>query len=236
MSSAPVLLILGSGSNIGHGVAESFKAKGYNLALVSRSISEESSTPTELHIQADLSDPNIVPKIFAKVQSTFGTPPSVVVYNAFSRTLNPPDAPLDISLPQLEQDMAVNTYSVILASSLAVQGFAALPPSASKTFIFTGNMLNEIANPAALGFGIGKSATAHLMSLAALVYGKQGYKFYYADERLEDGMPAMMARSGDAAGKFYLWLSEQESQGPWQATHVNGVYKAFARVDRLPGQ
>lgn len=49
-------------------------------------------------------------------------------------------------------------------------------------------------------------------------------------------MPAMMARSGDAAGKFYLWLSEQESQGPWQATHVDGVYKVFARVDRLPGQ
>jgi hypothetical protein len=61
-------------------------------------------------------------------------------------------------------------------------------------------------------------------------------RFYYADERLEDGMPAMKARSGDAAGRFYVWLSEQEVQGPWQATHVGGVYKAFARVDRLPGQ
>jgi hypothetical protein len=72
--------------------------------------------------------------------------------------------------------MTVNTYSALSASSHAVSGFATLPPSFSKTFIFTGNMLNEIANPAALGFGMGKSATAHLISCAALVYGKQGYK------------------------------------------------------------
>jgi NAD(P)-dependent dehydrogenase (short-subunit alcohol dehydrogenase family) len=81
MSSTPILLILGSGSNIGRGVAEAFKAKGYNLALVSRSISEETSTPTELHIQADLSDPSVVLKIFTKVKEVFGSPPSVVVYN-----------------------------------------------------------------------------------------------------------------------------------------------------------
>jgi hypothetical protein len=46
-------------------------------------------------------------------------------------------------------------------------------------------------------------------------------------------MPAMRARSGHAAGKFYTWLAEQETQGPWQATHVDGVYKSFPRVERL---
>jgi NAD(P)-dependent dehydrogenase (short-subunit alcohol dehydrogenase family) len=81
MSSTPILLILGSGSNIGRGVGDAFTAKDYNLALVSRSISEETSTATELHIQADLSDPSVVPSIFAKVKDTFGSPPSVVVYN-----------------------------------------------------------------------------------------------------------------------------------------------------------
>lgn len=65
-------------------MAEAFKAKGYNLALVSRSISEETSTNTELHIKADLSDTNVVPKIFEKVKEKFGSPPSMVVYNGTS--------------------------------------------------------------------------------------------------------------------------------------------------------
>jgi short-subunit dehydrogenase len=58
--SAALILLFGYGSNIGASIAEAFKAKGYNLALVSRSISEESSTPTKLHIQADISDTGVV--------------------------------------------------------------------------------------------------------------------------------------------------------------------------------
>jgi short-subunit dehydrogenase len=88
MTSPPVLLLFGCGSNIDASVAEAFKAKGYNLALVSRSISEETSTPTELHIKADLSDTSIVPKIFEKVKEKFGTPPSVVVYNGTLSFMN----------------------------------------------------------------------------------------------------------------------------------------------------
>ena len=160
-------------------MAEAFKAKGYNLALVSRSISEETSTNTELHIKADLSDTNVVPKIFEKVKEKFGGPPSVVVYNgtsilsphlevslhmtdttpAYSRTLNDKTHPLDISLSQLEHDTRINTHSPLLAASLFIQSSSFLPSTASKTFIFTGNMLNEVVNPVCLGFGMGKSST-----------------------------------------------------------------------------
>ncbi|KAE9381040.1 putative short-chain dehydrogenase [Stipitochalara longipes BDJ] len=236
MSSPPVLLLFGCGSRIGASVAEAFKAKGYNLALVSRTIDEETSTSTELHIKADLSDPSVVPKIFEKVKDIFGSPPSVVIYNAYSRTLNDPANPLDISLPQLEHDTRVNTHSPLVAASLAIKGFASLPSSSAKTFIFTGNMLNEVVNPACLGFGMGKSSTAHLISMASLVYSPQGMKFYYADERKVDGMPAMAARSGPAHAKFYIWLAEQKEQGPWRATFVDGVYQSFPVVDRLAGQ
>ena len=61
-------------------------------------------------------------------------------------------------------------------------------------------------------------------------------RFYYADERKSDGMPAMGDRSGPAHAKFYTWLSEQKEQGPWRATHVEGVYTAFPVVDQLLGQ
>jgi hypothetical protein len=97
-------------------------------------------------------------------------------------------------------------------------------------------MLNEVVNPACLGFGMGKSSTAHLISLSSLVYSSQGFKFYYADERKVDGLPAMAARSGLAHAKFYSWLAEQKEQGPWRATFVDGAYAAFPVVDRLPGQ
>lgn len=58
-------------------------------------------------------------------------------------------------------------------------------------------------------------------------------KFYYADERKSNGMPAMMGRSGEAHAKFYTWLAEQKEQGPWRATFVDGVHTHFPEVDNV---
>lgn len=93
MSNPPVLLILGAGSRIGTSVAEAFSAKGYKTALVSRS-TPDSSTNKELHIQADLSDPGVVPGIFEKAKAWGGEYPSVVVYNGASSFL--PSSPLPL--------------------------------------------------------------------------------------------------------------------------------------------
>lgn len=80
VSGSPVALILGAGSNIGQNVARAFAAKGYRVALAARSLKEEDSTPGQLHVQSDFSDPTSVSKCFAKVKERFGSP-SVVVYN-----------------------------------------------------------------------------------------------------------------------------------------------------------
>lgn len=54
-------------------------------------------------------------------------------------------------------------------------------------------------------------------------------RFYYADERNPDGSPAYGGIDGEAHGKYYLELSEGESQGPWQQTFVKGAgYKDFS--------
>lgn len=79
-STSPVILILGSGPNIGRHVARAFAAKGYKVALASRSLKEENSNADQVHISADLSDPHSVKGIFSKVEATLGLP-SVVVYN-----------------------------------------------------------------------------------------------------------------------------------------------------------
>lgn len=79
-STSPVLLILGSGPNVGHHVARVFVAKGYKVALASRSVKVEDSNADQIHISADLSDPHSVKGIFSKVEASLGLP-SVVVYN-----------------------------------------------------------------------------------------------------------------------------------------------------------
>ena len=77
---SPVLLILGSGPNVGQHVARAFAAKGYKVALAARKLIEEDSTADQVNISSDLSDPDSVVNVFAKVKASLGLP-SVVVYN-----------------------------------------------------------------------------------------------------------------------------------------------------------
>ena len=79
-TTAPVLLLLGAGPRIGKSLASAFAAKGYKIALVARSIREDDSTPNQLNIKADLSDPSSIRSIFSKVKEVLGLP-TVVVYN-----------------------------------------------------------------------------------------------------------------------------------------------------------
>jgi NAD(P)-dependent dehydrogenase (short-subunit alcohol dehydrogenase family) len=80
VNTSPVVLILGSGPNIGKHVARAFAAKGYKVALASRSLKEADSTADQVNISGDFSDPESVIKTFSKVKSLLGAP-SVVVYN-----------------------------------------------------------------------------------------------------------------------------------------------------------
>ncbi|KAJ5994688.1 short-chain dehydrogenase [Penicillium waksmanii] len=243
-STTPVILILGSGPNIGQHVAQAFTAKGYKVALASRSLKEEASNADQVHISADLSDPHSVKGIFSKVKASLGLP-SVVVYNASAGAPNNPADPLSIPLADFSRDLHVNTTSAFVAAQQAALSFERLPDHSSKTFIYTGNILNETTIASLLDGGVGKSATAHIIRSAAAAYSDKGYKyalpsfalvvlkltkrrFYYADERKPDGTPAYSKISGEAHGKFYAELAEHKSQGPWQQTFVKDVgYKHF---------
>lgn len=53
-------------------------------------------------------------------------------------------------------------------------------------------------------------------------------RFYYGDQRNADGSPVYSKIDGEAHGKLYLQLAEDNAQGPWQQTFVKGVgYKQF---------
>ena len=77
-NASPILLILGSGPRVGNHVAQAFSSKGYKVVAASRK--PEASTPDQVRIPTDLSDPESVKALFANVKSNLGHP-SVVVYN-----------------------------------------------------------------------------------------------------------------------------------------------------------
>lgn len=83
--SQPVLLLLGYGPNIGHAVAKRFAAQGYKVAIASRSLQDETFNEEGwMQLQVDLSSPETLPAVFAKVIKQLGIP-SVVVYNGIGR-------------------------------------------------------------------------------------------------------------------------------------------------------
>ena len=86
-SASPVALILGAGANIGQNVGRAFAAKGYRIALASRSLKEEDSSPSQVHIRGDFTDSASIAEIFATVKSQL-EPPSVVVYNGMVSSLS----------------------------------------------------------------------------------------------------------------------------------------------------
>ncbi|KAJ5921479.1 hypothetical protein N7466_009805 [Penicillium verhagenii] len=219
---SPVLLVLGAGPNVGAAVAKAFAAKGYKVALASRKAKEEESSQDELYISCDLSDPTSISAVFTKVKETLGVP-SVVVYNAAAASRADLQDPLSMPLAEFNQELSINTTSVFAAAQQAAKGFAELPAEASKTFIFTGNILNTKVFPPLLSLGVGKAATAHLIEYLAGAYPFNGYKFYYADQRKIDGSPIYVGIDGEAHGEFYVGLAELKSQGHWHQTFVKDV-------------
>ncbi|KAK5227064.1 hypothetical protein LTR72_003054 [Exophiala xenobiotica] len=219
-ASSSIALVFGAGQNVGAGVVKAFSAKGYRIATVSRTATEDTSDK-RLHIQADLEDPESVSAVFATVRKQLGHP-SVVVYNGAAATFVNKEDPLELPIKDAIRDMNINTFSALAAAKEAVKSFEALPNDEARTFIFTGNITNSQPIPALMSQGMGKSATAHMIQTAASVYADRGYSFYYADERKADGAAVYRAIDGEAHGKFYVELSEKD-QGPWLATFVKGT-------------
>lgn len=80
VSTTPVILILGAGARIGQSVRDAFARRGYKVALTSRTATESDNTSDQISVAGDLSNPESVAGIFAKVKELLGIP-SVVVYN-----------------------------------------------------------------------------------------------------------------------------------------------------------
>ena len=185
---APVILILGAGPNIGQTTARLFADKGYKVALAARSVNN-SDDEGQLNIQADFSKTDDVINVFRRVKESLGIP-SVVVYNGMilikvsnltnstvsAVTFTPADDPFAVSLDDFDRNTTINVHSAFVAAQQAVQGFAELPDSAARTFIYTGNVLNVSILPKFITQGVGKSGAAHMIWAASTAYKDRGYK------------------------------------------------------------
>lgn len=80
---SPVILLLGAGPNIGHGIAKNFASHGYKVAVASRSGGGAAGTDW-LGIKADFTQPLSVKSVFDKVKSELG-----MIFPTFSIPSNP---------------------------------------------------------------------------------------------------------------------------------------------------
>ncbi|ROW15201.1 hypothetical protein VPNG_03058 [Cytospora leucostoma] len=224
MSSTPVLLLFGAGANTGLATAKKFAKEGYKVAAVSRNPSAELKQTAHLIVPADLADPSTVETVFETVTKELGVP-HVVVYNAYDGQIVSPADPIVVSAARLTEILAASVVSAYTAARLAIKGWASLPASASKTYLYTGNMQNTQLFPASLALGIGKNGVAYFIETAAAAYQQAGkdYKFYYVDERGTDGESVMLAIDGEAhALEFWKLAHKVEGQSHWAWTFVKG--------------
>ncbi|CAJ0541095.1 Ff.00g078790.m01.CDS01 [Fusarium sp. VM40] len=217
-----IVLILGAGAKVGKAVAEAFQAKGYKLALASRSQDPKTSTDDELHIPTDCSDTDSVVQAFAKTRSVFGHP-NVVIYNAYDSANSDPEDVFGLPREAFKKATTTNLLSAYAAAQEAVKGWKELPSSNKPTFIYTGNCENVVPIPALMALGVGKSGAASFIEVAAKSYKNKGYKFYYADERKEDNSPMWKGVNAEGHATLYTELAEGDKQLEWQQTFVTGL-------------
>jgi hypothetical protein len=84
-------------------------------------------------------------------------------------------SPLALTQAELEDGHAVNITALYLAAAEAVKGFETLPEDMPKSFIYTGNGMNQLVVPAYVGLGIGKLASTNWIGGASIYYGPKGY-------------------------------------------------------------
>ena len=87
----------------------------------------------------------------------------------------PAEDPFSLPLEKFQATLNVNTVSAFAAAQEAVAAFDKAP-AGPRTFIYTGNILNNGPAPGFVSLGVGKTATAHLLSSADAAYKAKGYR------------------------------------------------------------
>ena len=182
MATSPIILILGSGPRVGASVAQTFASNGYKVAIASRKGTDSQTSEGYLSLKADLANSGSIGSLFESVKGKFGAAPSVVVYNAPALTMPTEQGNIfSISGESVAKDLTVNTVSAYVAAQEAVKGWTTLPSETKKTFIYTGNVLNEAVFPVPmmLNLGMGKAASAYWIGSVDMISSGSGKRYVH---------------------------------------------------------
>lgn len=89
---------------------------------------------------------------------------------------NDPNDVFQVPLDSFKTSGAVNIFSAYAAAQEAVKGWKDFPENSSPTYIYTGNIENEMRIPSVMSLGVGKAAAAWFIEVAATSYKDQGFK------------------------------------------------------------
>jgi hypothetical protein len=59
---------------------------------------------------------------------------------------------------------------------MSIRGFSELASDMPKTFIFTGNVLNQMPIPHVFSFAVSKRLSSSMVEYGAYAYGPKGYR------------------------------------------------------------
>ncbi len=151
---AKVAVIVGTGSGISASVARALAARGWQLALVSRSISPSSALAVEtgaLAIAADGSKPGDMERAFALVDDKLG-PVDLAIYNASARARGPL---IDVVPADVEKALSIGAYGGFL---MAQQAAKRMLPRGTGAIFFTGASASVKGYPQSAAFAMAKFA------------------------------------------------------------------------------
>lgn len=89
---------------------------------------------------------------------------------------NDPNNIFEVPLDSFKTSGTVNIFSAYAAAQEAVKGWKDFPKNSSPTYIYTGNVENEMRIPWIMSLGVGKAAAAWFIEVAATSYKDQGFK------------------------------------------------------------
>ncbi|KAF7193316.1 hypothetical protein HII31_05295 [Pseudocercospora fuligena] len=236
-SSKPIAPIIGVGPGIGSATVKKFLEKGYRVVSASRS-RKVPDDENNLFVEVDIKDPSTITQAFATIRSTWNAEVEVVIFNAYTAHFGttPPGPFETVTTAEFAEDLTGNVTSLFVTIQESLKSFKKL---GKGTFAMTGNMLNDmkpLKGAPMLDLGVGKSAASYMIAQADEIYRERdGFRFYYVDERNTEGGPAPgvnYAPSPEGHTDFFWDLVEGKSTEdvPWQATFITGEgYRKFSK-------
>lgn len=162
-SATKVGVIVGTGSGISASLARALAARGWRLALVSRTITATSPLVTQtkaLAIAADASDPTDMARVFAQIDHTLG-PVDFAVYNASARARGPL---IDVAPADVHKALAIGAYGGFL---MAQEAAKRMLPRETGAIFFTGASASVKGYPQSAAFAMAKFALRGLAQSTA---------------------------------------------------------------------